>query len=207
MLSSKYKKSASKAVLSRMKLPLHATRPTPHGASRLVKAMSTWSVKTRRAPSRHCRDARVYGHTTTAMHDNEYPPPSLLFLRKPTRKPVPGGVLSYNPCDSVTRYCSVDYQSLYISKLGRAVKTRRLALPPPPPLARLTHQPRSALLDALPADTLGVTPGHDLSDEVRMSAPGKNNHTPDRSRYISRSSSSNPTGRCHFLCRICTVQI
>ena len=30
------------------------------------------SVKTRRAPSRHCRNARVYGHTTTAMYDNEY---------------------------------------------------------------------------------------------------------------------------------------
>ena len=27
-----------------------------------------WLVKTRRAPSRHSRDARVYGHTTTAMH-------------------------------------------------------------------------------------------------------------------------------------------
>ena len=31
-------------------------------------------VKTRHAPSRHCRDAR--GHTTTAMHDNEYTPPA-----------------------------------------------------------------------------------------------------------------------------------
>ena len=30
--------------------------------------------ETRRAPSQHCRDARVYGHTTTAMRDNEYPP-------------------------------------------------------------------------------------------------------------------------------------
>ena len=38
------------------------TRPTPHGASRLVQGMSAWSVKTRHAPSRHCRDARVYGH-------------------------------------------------------------------------------------------------------------------------------------------------
>ena len=65
------RKSASQAVLSRMQLTLHATRRTPHGASRLVQAMSAWSVKTRRAPSRHCRDARVYGHTTTAMHDNE----------------------------------------------------------------------------------------------------------------------------------------
>ena len=36
-LSSMYK-SASKAVLSRMQLTHHATRPTPHGASRLVQA-------------------------------------------------------------------------------------------------------------------------------------------------------------------------
>ena len=42
-----------------------------------------WSVKTRRTPSRHCRGARVYGHTTTVMHDTEYispieytPPPA-----------------------------------------------------------------------------------------------------------------------------------
>ena len=40
--------------------------------------MPAWSAKTRRAPSRRCRDARVYGHTTTAMRDLEYiprPPP------------------------------------------------------------------------------------------------------------------------------------
>ena len=44
--------------------------------------MSAWSVKTRhapsrhcRAPSRHCRDARVYGHATTAMNEIEYIPP------------------------------------------------------------------------------------------------------------------------------------
>ena len=34
--------------------------------------MSAWSVKTRRDPSRHCRDAMVCDHTTTVMHDNEY---------------------------------------------------------------------------------------------------------------------------------------
>ena len=57
---------------SRMQVTLHATRGIPHGASRLVLlAMSAWPVKTGRAPSRHCRNARVYGHTTTAMHDNE----------------------------------------------------------------------------------------------------------------------------------------
>ena len=59
----------------RMQLTLHATRRTPHGASRLVQAMSAWSVITRRAPSWHGRDATVYGPTTTAEHDNEYPRP------------------------------------------------------------------------------------------------------------------------------------
>ena len=52
-----------------MQLTLQATRRTPHGASRFVLAMSAWWVKTRRAPSGHCRDARVYGYTTTAVHD------------------------------------------------------------------------------------------------------------------------------------------
>ena len=45
----------------------------------MVQAMSAWSVKTQRTPSRHCRGARVYGHTATAMHDNEYPPPGRAF--------------------------------------------------------------------------------------------------------------------------------
>ena len=68
------RKSAWRAVLSRMQLTHHATRRTSHGASRLVQVMSAWSVKTRRTPSRHRRDARVYGHTTTVMHNNEYTP-------------------------------------------------------------------------------------------------------------------------------------
>ena len=66
----------------------------PHGASRLVQAMSVWSVKTRHAPSRHCRDARVYGHTTTAMHDIEYLSPieytpPLLAMALPPSPVVP----------------------------------------------------------------------------------------------------------------------
>ena len=85
--------SASPAVLGRMQptqLNLHATRRTPHRASQgLVQAMSAWSVKARHAPSRHCRDARVYGHTTTAMRDIEYtpppPPPVSYYLRLGTR--------------------------------------------------------------------------------------------------------------------------
>ena len=63
-----------------MRLAEHTSR----FASRLVLlAMSIWSVKTPRAPSRHCRDARVYGHTTTTMHDNEYTPPPLRGTCKP----------------------------------------------------------------------------------------------------------------------------
>ena len=68
--------------------------PPITGASRLVLAMSAWSVKTRRAPSRHCRDARVYGHTTTAVHDRSIHDP---YRTGPlTRKPDKGpGLISY----------------------------------------------------------------------------------------------------------------
>ena len=41
------------------------------------QSMSAWSVKTRRALSRYCRDARVYGHTTTVMYDKMSIPLSL----------------------------------------------------------------------------------------------------------------------------------
>ena len=63
-------KSASKAVFRRMQLALHATRRTPHVWLRAwcTSSMPASSSKTRRPPSRHCRDTRVYSHTTTAMH-------------------------------------------------------------------------------------------------------------------------------------------
>ena len=96
------RKSASKAVLSRMQLTLHASCPTPHGASRLAQAMSAWSMETRRAPSRHRRDARVYGHTTTVVHDNEYaPPPS-----PPQKEPLSGWLK--RPTDGTTDRTQVD---------------------------------------------------------------------------------------------------
>ena len=43
----------------------------------LAQAVSSWSVKPRRTPSRRCRGAEVYGHATGAMHDGKYtaPPP------------------------------------------------------------------------------------------------------------------------------------
>ena len=46
-----------------------------YGLSRMVQAMSAWLVKPRRTPSRHSRYARVYGHTTTAMHNLITTPP------------------------------------------------------------------------------------------------------------------------------------
>ena len=83
-------KSAVQAVPSRMQFTLHATRPTSHGALRLVQAMSTWSVKTRRAPSQRCRDARIYDHIIAAIHDIEYPlPPPSARLPYPPQNPAP----------------------------------------------------------------------------------------------------------------------
>ena len=70
----KVRNSSSQVVLSRVQLTLHATRRTPHGASRLVQPMPAWLVKTRRARSRRCRDTRVYVHMTTAMHEITPPP-------------------------------------------------------------------------------------------------------------------------------------
>ena len=52
-------------------------------ASRLMQAMSAWSVYTRRASSQHCRDAREYGHTTTAMHDMRTPRPQAVAAHPP----------------------------------------------------------------------------------------------------------------------------
>ena len=63
------------AVLGRMQVTLHATRRTPHGASPLVQSNVCLVGETRPAPSRHSRDATVYGHTTTVMHKLSTPPP------------------------------------------------------------------------------------------------------------------------------------
>ena len=56
--------------------PFTPHRPTPHGSRRAwcKQPVPSWSVKTRRAPSRPCWDARFYGHATTAMYDISTPP-------------------------------------------------------------------------------------------------------------------------------------
>ena len=52
-----------------------------------------WSVKTRHAPSRHSRDARDYGRTTTAMHEIEYISPIEYTPRPPP--PLPQSIIFY----------------------------------------------------------------------------------------------------------------
>ena len=76
-----------------MQLTLHPTRRTLHGYSRLVQAMSAWSVKTRHAPFRHSRDARVYtlwsydyGHERISSTP---PPPLRLVAFKWLEKKLP----------------------------------------------------------------------------------------------------------------------
>lgn len=51
--------SSSQEVHRRMQLTLFATSQYTHGASRLIEAVSDGWVKTRRAPSRRCNDART----------------------------------------------------------------------------------------------------------------------------------------------------
>ena len=74
-----------------MQFTLHAAaRRTPHGAARLVQTISAWLVKTRRAPSRHSRDARVYGLYNYGHTQLEWGPPS----PPPPPAPLP---LFFNP--------------------------------------------------------------------------------------------------------------
>ena len=74
------RKSASQAVISIIGCSSPFMGLTQHLAFHFTLAVSAWSVTIRRAPSRRCRGARVHGHTTTAMHDDEYTPPPSLYV-------------------------------------------------------------------------------------------------------------------------------
>ena len=104
-------KSVLRAVLGRMQFTLHATRRTPHGASRLVQAMSACLVKTRRAPSRRSRDARLFGHTTTTMHilSTSPPPPAVSFFPAPSCSNAPPSI---EICQSNKHFYALDITSL-----------------------------------------------------------------------------------------------
>ena len=67
ILTSSFGLIPSRVVHSRMQFTLHATRRTPRSqrfALLCKQSIPTWSVKTRRAPSRHRVGARVYGPTS-----------------------------------------------------------------------------------------------------------------------------------------------
>ena len=102
------------AVFGRMQFTLHATRRTPHGASRLGQAMSAW-LKTRRAPSRHSRDARVYGHTTAAMHKLSTPP-----------TPPPTPVLTHGLRHHCQEECALE-EATVLSRLSHSSIVRLLS--------------------------------------------------------------------------------
>ena len=63
---------------------LRGLKEPPLGLAGHLTALRAWCkqcLRGRHAPSRHCRDAKVYGHTIPAMHEIEYispieyPPP------------------------------------------------------------------------------------------------------------------------------------
>ena len=79
--------------LSRTHLTLHVTRRrrSRRFAPGAGKQTSARSGKTRRAPSRYCRDARSYDYTTTAMDDVSAPSPAPpphrpLLVQSPTQQ-------------------------------------------------------------------------------------------------------------------------
>ena len=79
-----------------MQLTLHATRRTPHSFPHFVQVISAWSVKTRRAPFWHYRDARVYAYNTTTMPVNGY-------TSRPLPTPIIGGILMCATLKNISR--------------------------------------------------------------------------------------------------------
>ena len=70
----------SPSLPSAIQLTLRATRRPPHDASRFMHAIFAWSTSARCTSCRQYRDARVYSHTTTAMHGISTPPPPGLYV-------------------------------------------------------------------------------------------------------------------------------
>ena len=123
------RKSASKAFLSRMQLTLHATRPTPHGASLcLVLALSclvgqnpTCSVPALQG----CEGLRSYDHSIERHEYTPYSPPSFF--------PVESGPIRY-------------IRSLYVHLAGRNNSKPSRPLQHPNP-SRLLQYGRGSILN------------------------------------------------------------
>ena len=106
----------------------YATRGTPHGAPRLVLAMFTWWVKTRRAPPGSSRDSRVYDHTTTACR------PCMKNSTPPVREAGTVGVVGarqksfewlFGTATDSTRKCTSNYGK---SSVGNVDNTQQYML-------------------------------------------------------------------------------
>ena len=117
-----------------MRLAEHLARFFALGASNFLP----WLVKTRRASSRHSRDAWVYGHTTTAQTEYTLPPaPQLIpaiYSSAAHRRVVPCGAVPFPAVRCVLRYAflraysSTRYESKYQVPGGMYVLCPRLFL-------------------------------------------------------------------------------
>ena len=96
----------------------HSSCDSPSSSRRFALGASnaSWSVKTRRTPSRHYKDAGVHGHKTAAMHDMSTPPtPNLrphgviLFIA-PHKRDFPGSMLC--PTSAISCLTPVSYTHL-----------------------------------------------------------------------------------------------
>ena len=71
----------------------------------MLQAKSAWSMKIRRDPCRHCRYARVYGHTTTVVRDVKHTHPTRLrpcvrMSTPPPPHPTPRHTAPSTPCET-----------------------------------------------------------------------------------------------------------
>ena len=158
-----------------MQLTLHATHPTPHGASRLVQAMSIRSVKTRRAPSRHRTDARADGHTTTAVHDNEYTPPPIPRLEKMNNfnmrnaKLIPS--IRVGIAENLRQACALTLSNCLLCLPNCTIDDyARLSVCPPAFLPEKLHPDDYACLLSSLASFPNFTPGRPRTSPLRLLA-------------------------------------
>ena len=80
--------SLSSMVLQSLLSP-QPSLPSPPPSPYWMHEMSAWSRTTRRAPSRYCRGAKVYGNTNTGMLETSTPPPAPPVQSFPPPIPYP----------------------------------------------------------------------------------------------------------------------
>ena len=133
---------------TRIRLTPSATRRTAYGAQRLVQARSAWAVIARHVPSRHFRDARVYGHAISAMHAIEYSAPTPLVLA-PGRQlhSIPIATSGYGPTSDNTNSLKLPSAGKSASQSHRS----RMQLTRYATIISRTPHGSSLLVQAMPA--------------------------------------------------------